>query len=216
MLVAAVGMLATACGGGGDEGAGPTATVGGSGTVVDGSGATSTSAPEPDSTTTTTFAGDPYAVPEVIDVAYVNRVLAGLDQAVGDIVREVVAAKSLLQPVMERLVAVYQGEHLQLTLDLLQEDQRTAFAGYQEPPGNRRTTVHELLSATSRCIFAEARRDYSAVATKPPGSPSQLWIRLEPLPPGRGPAGVNATNWILTYDGFQPGRLPPEKPCEDS
>ena len=63
--VLAAGVLVGACGGGGnDEPLGPTATV-------------------PQGTTTT----NPYAVPPVIDEPYVNRVLAGLDQGVGDIVR---------------------------------------------------------------------------------------------------------------------------------
>ncbi|MFN2504089.1 MAG: hypothetical protein ABR540_07650, partial [Acidimicrobiales bacterium] len=34
-----------------------------------------------------TTSADPYAVPAVIDEAYVNRVLAGLDAAVGEVVR---------------------------------------------------------------------------------------------------------------------------------
>ena len=57
-----------ACGGGDDDALGPTATL-------------------PQATTTT----DPYAVPAVIDEAYVNRVLAGLDQAVGEVTRLVVS-----------------------------------------------------------------------------------------------------------------------------
>jgi hypothetical protein len=55
-------VLAAACSQSGDE-RGPTATV--------------PSAP------ITTQPADPYAVPDVIDAAYVNRVLAGLDAVMG-------------------------------------------------------------------------------------------------------------------------------------
>jgi len=41
--------------------------------------------------TTTTAPADPYAVPEVIDAAYVNRVLAALYAIDGDTTREVLA-----------------------------------------------------------------------------------------------------------------------------
>src|SRR3954452_13325268 len=68
-----------------------------------GAGATVTVATEPARTTTT----NPYAVPAVIDVAYVNRVLAGLDAAVGDIVRQVIRTKAIPQEALDRMRAVY-------------------------------------------------------------------------------------------------------------
>ena len=58
---------------------------------------------------------DPYAVPAVIDEAYVNRVLAALDQAVGDVVRMVVSTKSYPPDAIERLQALYVGDCLQLS-----------------------------------------------------------------------------------------------------
>ena len=50
-------------------------------------------------TTTTT---NPYAVPPVIDAAYVNRVLAGLDAAVGDVVRMVVKTDPAPRDIVQR------------------------------------------------------------------------------------------------------------------
>src|SRR3954464_237000 len=80
-------------------------------------GAGGTVATEPDRTTTT----NPYAVPAVIDVAYVNRVLAGLDAAVGDAMRLVVSTHTVPREAYDRLRAIYATDgSLQLEIDLLQ------------------------------------------------------------------------------------------------
>ena len=62
--------------------------------------------------TVPTVPPDPYAVPAVIDEAYVNRVLAALDQAVGDVVRMVIRTKVLSPEAIERLQAIYVGDAL--------------------------------------------------------------------------------------------------------
>ena len=77
MLLAAV--VLAACGGK-DEPLVPTATV-------------------PQATTTT----DPYAIPTVIDEAYVNRVLAGLDHAVGDVTRTAILSAAVTQDINRSL-----------------------------------------------------------------------------------------------------------------
>ena len=85
-VLAALALTApVACSSGSDK-AGPTATV----------------ATEPAPTTTT----DPYAVPATIDVAYVNKVLAGLDAAVGDVTLLVVRTRTLTQEAYDRLKAI--------------------------------------------------------------------------------------------------------------
>jgi hypothetical protein len=66
VVLTALALLLGACGGGDDDEALP---------------------PPPSIAEPTTVPADPYAVPAVIDAAYVNRVLEGLDAAVGDVVR---------------------------------------------------------------------------------------------------------------------------------
>ena len=86
-------LLACAACGGNDKPLGPAATV-------------------PQATTTT----NPYAVPPVIDEAYVNHVLAGLDQAVGDITRLIVNDGRVSDEAADRLEALYIGNALALKL----------------------------------------------------------------------------------------------------
>src|SRR5436190_6941422 len=50
---------------------------------------------------------DPYAVPPTIDAAYVNKVMEGLDAAVGDIVRLVIRTRDISPEVIDRLNALY-------------------------------------------------------------------------------------------------------------
>ena len=68
-LLLATLVLLGACSGGNDDDAAASRTL--------------PSAPPETPTTTTSAPADPYAIPAVIDEAYVNRVLAALDQVHG-------------------------------------------------------------------------------------------------------------------------------------
>jgi hypothetical protein len=190
--VAVALVLLAACGGG-DEPSGPTATV-----------------PQPTTTT------DPYAIPDVIDEAYVNRVLAGLDQAVGDVTRIVVATRTITPEAVDRLKAIYVGDYLQLTVDLYQDDLFNSLAGYRENPGNQATAVTRMISATPACIFAQVNRDYSAVSLDPDPSLATQWVALVPIAPANNPDSYNPTRWAYTYDGLQEDLSQPPDPCAGS
>lgn len=197
----------------GDKGLGSTATVATAPTTIGGGPSSSTVAGAPGTTTTVPFEGDPYTIPAVIDVAYVNRVLSGLDHALGDIVRELVAVKGLPVAPIERLRSLYNEPALQLRIDGLQDDHFKRFIDYQYPPGDQRTVVTQLLAASQMCMFAEVRRDFSAVAVDPL-PPSTVWIALKQLDSQRDTRGANPTGWAYVYDGFDLGRVKPENPCD--
>ena len=171
--------------------------------------AASTVATEPAPTTTT----NPYAVPAVIDEAYVNRVLAGLDAVLGDVVRLVVGTRTITREAYDRLRAIYAfDERLQLALDNFESDMRNGFMGYKSNPGNKTTTVRRLFTASTSCIFAEVERDFSSVSLSPnPVNPQ--WIGLRPLEASRDQGGYNPTQWAYIYDGFPPNRMQPPNPC---
>ncbi len=164
---------------------------------------------EPAPTTTT----NPYAVPAVIDEAYVNRVLAGLDQVMGDVVRLVISTRTIPREAYDRLRALYGTDQwLQLALDNFQADMRNGFTGYKRQPGDKVSVVRRILTGDDRCIFAEVDRDFSAVSPTPnPVNPQ--WVGLRPLESTRDPNGYNTTGWAYIYDGFPPSRLQPPNPC---
>lgn len=165
---------------------------------------------EPVTTTTT----NPYAVPAVIDVAYVNRVLAGLDAAVGDAVRMVTKAKGIPPEAYDRLKAVYADpDRLQRAIDGLQRDVRNHFIDYRLPPGNAVTVTTQLITSRQTCIFAQVSRDYSTVGTNPLPNLDVQWIGLKPINYDRDPGHLNPTQWTFVYDGFQSDRSQPPNPC---
>lgn len=186
----------TACSSG-DEPAAPTATVG--------------TAPPVTPTT------DPYAVPPVIDEAYVNRVLEGLDAAVGGVVRMVVREGGIPREAAERLQAIHiDNDSWQLEIDLLQRDSFENFSSYKPNPGNLRTRVAKLITATKECVFAEVLRDYTDVGIRPEPPVSQEWVALRPVTSERDPKGYNPTHWGFIYDGFTRDRSRPEDPCAEA
>lgn len=175
----------------------------------DSAGATATVATEPPQTTTT----NPYAVPAVIDVAYVNRMLAGLDAVMGDAVRLVVRTRTIPREVYDRLRSIYGSDDgLQLAIDTFQGDMKRNFSGYNLDPGNKLTSVTQLLTARTSCIFARVTRDYSAVGTNPRTADMQ-WIAIKPLDVIRDPNRYNITSWAYIYEGYPPDRTQPPDPC---
>ncbi len=165
---------------------------------------------EPETTTTT----DPYAVPAVIDAAYVNRVLAGLDAALGDVTRLVVRTRTIPPEAYDRLKSLYLNpDLLQLMIDSAQSDMRRGFAGYKSEPGNRASIVLELITAQRACIFAKVRRDYSAVTNRPPAELEIQWVGIKPLDPARDLSGYNMSKWAFVYDGFPRDHSQPGDPC---
>jgi hypothetical protein len=177
----------------GDDAAAPTATLG-------------TAPPVPTTT-------DPYAVPPVIDEAYVNRVLEGLDAAVGDVVRMVVREGGIPPEAVDRLKALYVGEFLQIQLDLLSNDVRENFSQYRLHLGNKRTEVQELITRSQSCIFARVNRDYSAVAARPNPNVTVQWVSLKRSEVTPDSDAYNPTPWVYTYDGFQRDGSAPPNPC---
>jgi hypothetical protein len=177
----------------GDDKAAPSATLG----------------TEPPRTTTT----DPYAVPDVIDVAYVNRVLAGLDQITGDVVRLVVRSKTFPREAFDRLRALYASDAgVQRELDLYHRDMERNFSGYRENPGNKTTSVTELITGSRSCIFARVERNFSAVGVNAVTAGVQ-WVAIQPLDQSRDPNRYNYTGWAYRYEGFSEQRTEPENPC---
>jgi hypothetical protein len=163
----------------------------------------------PRGTTTT----NPYAVPPVIDEAYVNRVLSGLDHSVGDIVRLIVSAGTISPEAVERLKAFYVGRALQLQVDSFQKDEFEQFRGYKENPGDQITTVAQVIDGKPECIYARVTIDFSAVSRQPDPTFSTQWVVLLPSDPAKDPMRYNPTGWTFLYEGFNQDLSAPPNLC---
>lgn len=164
----------------------------------------------PAPTTTTS----PYAVPAVIDAAYVNKVLAALDKVLGDAIRSIVAAGTITTDGYDRLRAIFgDTELLQNTVSLLEIQMHAGFREYKRTPGNRETTVNHVISARPTCIWARVERDYSAVDANPGITVNPQWVSLRPIDPSRDPKQYNPTPWATHYDGFVRDGSEPQNQC---
>jgi hypothetical protein len=158
-------------------------------------------------TTATTATTNPYDVPAVIDVAYVNRVLAWLDQFEGDIARSIMSSRSLKADDVARLRAIHASDGaFQVALDAIQFDIRSGFSGALPNPGATRTVVIEILSAKSSCIYVKVDRDYTAVASNPNPSLRTQWVALRRIDPPI--SSYNATGWGYQLNGGAFGARP--------
>jgi hypothetical protein len=95
-------------------------------------GANPTVATDPPRTNTTvappTTTTNPYAVPAVIDAAYVNRVLASFDALLGDVLRIVLRTNTIPPEAYDRLKAIYADPvFMQIKIDGYQRDIRERF-----------------------------------------------------------------------------------------
>ena len=160
-------------------------------------------------TTTTT---DPYAVPAVIDEAYVNRVLAGLDAVVGDVVRMVVRTRTIPREGVDRLRAVYgTDEALDRILNSLSISVSQGLSGFRNEPGDKKSRVVELLIRSSACVFAKISRDFSAVSVGSPATDDIQWVVLRRSVPARDAHSYNSIGWTYYYEGYESGRQPPTR-----
>lgn len=160
-------------------------------------------------TTTTT---DPYAVPAVIDAAYVTRVLAALDALTGEAFRMYVRERQVTPEIGDRIRAAYgSGEIYDLTVRSFEEQKDTRFAA---EPGNQLTTVTRLITAAPTCIYAQVVRDFRPVG----GTVRDLtiWVGLQHPTVFDDLARHNPTPWIYVVDGFNPNRSAPPNPCAGS
>ena len=175
--------------------------------------ATNTVPTAPPDTTTTTALG--YAVPETIDVAYVERVMAALDHLEGEAVRRAAAMRQLDQEFYEYFLAMYNPKYFELATQAWEEIADSGFESLAPQPKDPETTVQRLISARRECIFFAAKRDSSPMFTTPDPPRPQRYVALVPLTPARDPDGRNPTPWIINFDGrYESGREPtPEEVC---
>ena len=170
--------------------------------------ATVPESPEPASPTS----ADPFAVPPVIDAAYVNRVLAALENVVGDAARVVLNARALTEDAVDRLRAVYFEPEFSEQLALLRDAVGRGLTGLRQDPGNRIATVSRIISASPSCIFIAADIDDSPLSARPVSKRSEYYV-LKQRDPARDPRRYNQTPWAIPYEGFNPDGSEPVNPC---
>lgn len=147
-----------------------------------------------------TSAADPYAIPGVIDAAYVNRVLAALNQIDGDFIRLLVQTRTLGPGARTLVRAIYNDPEFDVEVRSLET---LDFSLAKQPPGNRKSSVTEVVTASASCILAKVRSDYSAVVVTPEDQPGKVEVvTLRPKQAGADPQSLNPTPWAYAHLGL--------------
>jgi hypothetical protein len=186
-------VLAAGCGGGGGDDDAPAATL--------------------DKSTTTTGDGAPPSIPETvpeeIDAAYLDDVMANLDVQLQDLTRVAVDDPSLGEEFQARIRALHTPGDIDEQI-----------ATYRPPPdgialaadpGRPTTEVREIISASPACVFFSAERDLSPLLADPDDpvyAPVQpYYVKLVT----HTPTDFNPTPWIIDQDTFYTdGSTPPD------
>ncbi len=108
-------------------------------------------------TTTTALS---FAVPSVIDLPYVQRVLEAIYHLDGEAARYIYAKKLPDAEFNERLEAIFGGQRLIEAKRVYGENAAEGFALFASPPGDPAVAVVGIVQATPTCMIVRANLDY--------------------------------------------------------
>lgn len=165
-----------------------------------------------DPTTTTT---SPYAVPPVITAAYVDSVFAALNHVQGDATRALMSARAVTPGLQVDLRAIFNDPLYAEEVKIYGEELQAGLDHFRQVPGDIRTTVRDLVHASSTCVFVETVSDADEVNLKPIQPPASEYWMLQPKQPGADPDHLNPTGWSLSFnaDYDAPTSVPDQCPA---
>lgn len=166
---------------------------------------------------TTTTAVESYDVPEVIDLAYVQRVVSAYDKILGDAIRVLKREGVITEEFLSHLLAIYTEDEFDFQQRVwLESVAEGRVAKTPVAAGDPVTPVLRLERSDAECIVARAERDFSPTII--PGqqgqpSPEDNYVVLVRKIEGRDPGGFNPTPWVMSFDGFKNDNGVPSRSC---
>ncbi len=163
--------------------------------------------------TSSTTAADQYAVPPTIDAAYLNKVFAALEHVDGDATRLIFESNTLPLEAAKRLRSIYGEEEFQQQVDLwLDLIIKKELSRSKPNPGDRVTSVRQVIRGTQECVYVAVARDYSQIVGNP--APTAEYVGLRPADGARDPFELNPTPWMIFFDGSNRDGSAPPNPCD--
>lgn len=138
-----------------------------------------------------------FAVPAVIDLPYVQRVLEAIYHLEGEATRHAYDMRGPDAESDERLVAILGNPSLANTKKILRDNAADGFRVFADPPGDPRVRAVEIIQATSTCMVIRADLDFGPQFKehRPPQPRSVIQLeRAEVLP-------YNPTGWGVVVAG---------------
>jgi hypothetical protein len=160
-------------------------------------------APAPASTT---VPADPYAVPKVITVAYVDSVLKALNHVYGNAERVEKSTNAMSASVVEDLRSIYIGPQLDTEIRIFQGALAGSIREVKPDPGDRVFSVTDLESFGSTCVAAVVTASYAAVDLSS-SSPKVGSVVLQAKRVDADSLSLNPTPWSITFEEEHPSTL---------
>lgn len=153
---------------------------------------------------------DAWAVPAVITVPYINRVLAKLNHIDGDALRSARAANGVTPEFTADEMAIYANEaNYKLSVSVVQRSVANSWKDISPSPGDAVTTVRQLIRADRTCVYASVTEDLRPQGPGGVGVAPQWWIAVVP----KERTAVNPTGWALIYNGYDSSGGAPKNAC---
>lgn len=156
---------------------------------------------------------DPFAVPDPIDVAYVERVMAALDHLYGDAAREVARERALTDEFEAIMRSIYADKFVGLVLETWQKEEDRSFANLAATPGDPTTQITEAIALRPDCVVIAVDRDRSPVLAQAEPVGHQEYVVLE-RPADAVSSRRNPTGWVMALDGFDTSGPVTEEACD--
>src|SRR5688572_12907814 len=125
--------------------------------------------PPPASTSSTVD----YSVPEVIDTAYVEKVMDALDHVYGDAIRTLAKERTITKPFLERLAAIYTPSEFETAQDAWVTDVANGLQGLRDQPGDPVTSVERSIKLDRDCIVVAVQRGFGPTRSIEPTTTPQ-------------------------------------------
>jgi hypothetical protein len=152
-------------------------------------------------------------VPEVIDAAYVGRVMQALDHLYGEAVRHLAQSRTVDEQFLKYLVAIYNPRMFNLTQDAWVKLQARGFPSLRSAPDDPGLRIEALARADRGCVVIQGDHALSPMFERDDPPNHHRFVALVPLNPTRNPSGLNPTPWTLNFDGEGSGGWMPEDLC---
>jgi hypothetical protein len=154
------------------------------------------------STIATTDQGrpNPDDIPPTVTVSYVNEVLAVLNHVYGDATRSLRSSHSVSTAVKTDLRSIFNDPLYDQQVHAATLSLHGVIDNVRPDPGDLKTSVLRLITASATCIFVQTKTDFSSAFIHPTPQPASEYFELAPKQSGADPQHLNPTPWAFAVN----------------
>jgi hypothetical protein len=130
-------------------------------------------------------------------VAYVDAVLAALNHVYGNATRALRSSHAVSAEVKTDLRSIFNDPLYDQQVDAAKLSLQGVINNVRSHPGDLKTTVSRLLTASTSCIFVKTQTDFSSAFIHTTPEPASEYFELAPKQPDDDPSNLNPTRWAF-------------------